>query len=154
MRYVLAFRLNRSAPKWPKDPDDPDGPAPLPKGAASPLGNITINGFRFDANYSIFIFDPVEGRDRDNCFFGRIATDVPDESIISRLDAIPDGGRVRVRMRLLTPKRNGMPQYGRTYVRHPVMIRARVKGSSYLQIVSLPALDALKRAGCAEMVLY
>lgn len=160
MRYVLIFRLNRPYPRWPKDPKDPDGPAPLPSGAALQLGNISINGFGFDFDRSIFSFDPVKGADVDNCFFGRIDTDLPD--VVRRLDKIPDGGRVRVRLHLLTAKPDGKPVWGRLYNRHPKMILTHVKPYTgirygdglYLRIVSPAALAALTRAGCAETILY
>ena len=160
MRYVLIFRLNRPYPRWPKDPKDPDGPAPLPPGAAEPLGNISINGFRFDFDRSIFNFDPVKGADADNCFFGRIDTDLPD--VVRRLDKIPNGDPVRVRLHLLTAKPPGTPTWGRLYIRHPKMILTQVKPYTgirysdglYMQIVSRAALAALKRAGCAETILY
>lgn len=156
VRYVLVFRLNRPYPKWPKDPDDPDGAAPLPKGATDPLGNYAIDTFKFDFRYSIFNFDPVgaDAHDRDNCFIGSLATDVPDDAILPRLDKIPDAGRVRVRLRPLTPKPNGRPAYGTAYVRHPRIIRTRVDGSLYLRVISIPALDALKRIGCSETFVY
>jgi hypothetical protein len=157
---MLIVRLNRPYPRWPKDPDDPDGPAPLPEGAAEPLGNYSINGFEFDVNYSIFDLDPVQGADVDNCFSGDITTELP--AVVRRLDTIPNGGSVRVRLHLLTPKPDGTPAYGRIYVRHPSMIATRVKPYSglrydyglHLQIVSPAALAALKRAGCAATVLY
>ena len=160
MRYVLIFRLNRPYPRWPKDPRDPDGPPPLPPGAALQLGNTSINGFEFDFERSIFNFDPVKGADADNCFLGTIDTDLPD--VVRRLDKIPNGGPVRVRLHLLTARPDGKPTWGRLYIRHPRMLRTQVKPYTgirysdglYLRIVSGAALAALKRAGCAETILY
>ena len=127
LRYVLIFRLNRPYPKWPKDPKDPDGPAPLPEGAAEPLGNYSIAGFEFDFSRSIFNFDPVDQPDTDNCFFGRLDADMPESpDATPRLDAIPDGGRVRVRLCPLTPDRHGRPAYGPIYVRRPHIITTQV----------------------------
>jgi hypothetical protein len=167
LRYVLIFRLNHPYPKWPEAPDDPDGPAPLPDGAADPLGNYAIERFAFDFSYSIFDFDPVRGRDQDNCFAGRISTDVPDARLLRRLDAIPDGGRVRVHLHPLTSKRNGTPAWGRNDVRHPRIVPTRVRSIDnelrgyrdragdglYLEVVSPGARRALKHTGCAATVL-
>lgn len=155
VRYTLIFRLNRPQQNWPKDPNNRDGPPPLPPGADDPLGNYEIAGFAFDFDYSIFSFDPASADqpDRDNCFYGTISTDLPDQSIIRKLDKIPDGGRVRVRLHPLTPKPDGKPKYGPVYVRHPQIIRAHVDGSSYLQVLSIPALTALEHAGCSVTVL-
>ena len=132
MRYVLIFRLNRPYPRWPKDPDDPDGPAPLPEGAADPLGNYSIAGFEFDFSRSIFNFDAVGQPDMDNCFSGNLDDGMPeDRNLIPRLDAIPDGGRVRVRLRPLTPDRRGRPAYAPIYVRRPHIIPTRVRPYDY-----------------------
>jgi hypothetical protein len=169
MRYVLIFRLNRPYPTWPKDPEDPDGPAPLPEGAADPLGNYSIAGFEFDFVRSIFNFDPFDQPDTDNCFSGNLNADLPeDPSLIGRLDAIPDGGRVRVRLRPLTPDRRGRPADGPIYVRRPHIIPTRVKPYDYevtgyhdrstpglyLKVTSRDALRALKRTGCSTTILY
>ncbi len=168
LRYALIFRLNRTYPKWPRDPEDPDGPAPLPPGAAEPLGNCSLAGLDFDFTRSIFNFAPRAQSDTDNCFFGRLDADLPeDPDLIARLDAIPDSGRVRVRLRPLTPGRHGRPAYGPRYVRRPHIIPARVRphdyevtgyrGRStpglYLEVASRRALDALKRIGCSATVL-
>lgn len=127
MRYVLIFRLNRPYPTWPKDPADPDGPAPLPEGAADPLGNYSIAGFEYDFSRSIFDFDAVDQPDTDNCFSGNLDAGMSeDRNLIPRLDAIPDGGRSRVRLRALTPDRRGRPAYGPIYVRRPHVIATRV----------------------------
>jgi hypothetical protein len=157
MRYVLVFRLNRPYPKWPKDPENRHGPAPLPRWADSALGNFAIDEFQFDFADSVFNFDASVARsipDRDNCFIGVIYRDVERPWILPRLDAIPDGGRVRVRLRPLTPKRDGTPQYGRVYVRHPRIVRARVSGTNYLTIRSPAALAVLRSTGCFGTVLY
>jgi hypothetical protein len=168
LRYVLIFRLNRPYPKWPKDPKDPDGPPLLPAGAASSLGNYSIAGFEFDFSRAIFNFDPVDQPDSDNCFFGRLEADMPESpDIIPRLDAIPDGGRVRVRLRPLTPDRRGRPAYGPIYVRRPHIIPTQVSPYDhevtgyhdrstpglYLKITSREALRALKRTGCSTTIL-
>jgi len=124
------------------------------------LGNTSINGPEFDFDRSIFNFDPVKGADVDNCFFGGIDTDLPD--VVRRLDKIPNGGAVRVRLHVLTARPDGKPTWGRLYIRHPKVIRTPVKpyigirygDGLYLQIVSRAALAALKRAGRAETVLY
>lgn len=169
LRYVLIFRLNRPYPRWPRDPADPDGPAPLPGNAADPLGNFSIAGFEFDFSRSIFNLDPVGRPDQDNCFSGNLDAGLPeDPGIIPRLDAIRDGGRVRVRLRPLTPTREGRPAYGPAYVRHPRIIvthvrpydrevtgyRDRSTPGLYLKITSRGALRALKRMGCSATVLY
>lgn len=115
MRYVLIFRLNRPYPTWPKDPKDLDGPAPLPPGAADPLGNTSLDGFEFDFQRSTFSFDPVGGTNVDNCVIGIIDTDVP--GVVRRLDRIPSGGPVRVRLHVLTARPDGKPTWGRLYIR-------------------------------------
>jgi hypothetical protein len=169
LRYVLIFRLNRRYPRWPKHPGDPEGPAPLPYAAREPIGNVSIASFRFDFERSIFNFDPVRRPDRDNCFSGNLDSDALDTaSVVRRLDAIPAGGRVRVRLRLLTPDRRGRPAYGPRYVRHPSIVPARVHSYAgreaadrerftpglYLEVTSRAARRALKRIGCAATVLY
>jgi hypothetical protein len=168
LRYVLIFRLNRPYPTWPKDPADPDGVAPLPEGAADPLGNYSIAGFEFDFARSIFSFDPVDAPDTDNCFSGNLDADLPeDPSLIRRLDTIPDGGRVRVRLRPLTSDRHGSPAYGLIYVRRPYIIPTQVRPYDhevtgyrdrstpglYLKVTSRPARTALRRIGCSGTVL-
>lgn len=169
LRYVLIFRLNRPYPTWPKDRGDPDGPAPLPEGAADPLGNYSIAGFEFDFARSIFNLDPVNRPDTDDCFSGNLDAELPeDPTIIARLDAIPDGGRVRVRLRPLTPDRHGRPAYGAISVRRPQIIPTQVRPYDHevtgyrdrslpgldLEITSRRALDALERIGCSATALY
>jgi hypothetical protein len=91
-----------------------------------------------------------------------------DHNLIPRLDAIPDGGRVRVRLRPLTPDRRGRPAYAPISVRRPHIIPARVRPYDYevtgyrdrsgpglhLKVTSRRALDALERIGCSATVLY
>lgn len=157
MRYVLVFRLNRPYPKWPKDPENRQGPAPLPRWADDALGNFAIDDFQFDFTNSVFNFDANAAKsepDRDNCFIARIFRDVDRPWILPRLDAIRDGGSVRVRLRPLTPNRDGTPRYGRVYVRHPRIVRAQVSGTNYLTVSSPAALAALWGTGCSATVLY
>lgn len=154
IRYEVIFRLNRPYSRWPRDPDDLSGPPPLPAVARDALGNYALANLEYDTNHSIFNFDRLGGRDYDNCFFGNVTTDQPDTLRV--LDTIPEGLPTTVRLRPLTPKPDGKPAYAHAYVRHPPVIRTRVKpfaDGTYLEVTSPGALKALKRIGCSATAL-
>jgi hypothetical protein len=123
------------------------------------VGNVSFAGFTFDWDNSIFDFDAQsltrDLPDVDNCFIGAIRDSTGfAASFFDRLDAIPDGGRVRVGLRPLTPRADGTPMYGRVCVRRPRIVPAHVTGTLYLTVTSPAALAVLRSTGCAGTILY
>ncbi|MEA2220656.1 MAG: hypothetical protein QOJ35_3282 [Solirubrobacteraceae bacterium] len=155
LRFVLIYRLNRPRLRLPKDPRDPEGPTPLPPGARTSLGNISLANLQYTWDYSAGEYDPEEGPDQDNCFIGTVSDDAP--WALRVLDGIPDGGRVRVRLRPLTPKPSGGAKLGNVFLRHPRIRTMRVKPDDlhglFNQVASPGALKALRRIGCSATVL-
>ncbi len=105
LRYVVVFRLNRDSYKT------REGYAVVrdPRGNFSVLGAIA---FTFDA--------PIETLDLRNCFIGYIDAEFTD--LVRKLDALPLGAPVDVRLRPVTPKPNGTSVLGRTYKRDPPLL--------------------------------
>jgi len=145
LRYAMIFRLNRPHPRH--DLDDP----PLPPGARDVIGNVSLANLRYDWEYSIFNFD-ADGPDRDNCFVGYVRTDVP--GTVRALDRVPDLGRVRVRLRLLTPRSRRTFAYGPLYLRRPRLLAMRVEPfGPHDKVTSVAAYRELQRIGCSATVL-
>ena len=155
LRYVLIYRLNRPRLRLRMDPRDLEGPTPLPPGARTILGNVSLANMQYTWDYSAGDFDPEAGPDQDNCFIGTVSDDAP--WALRVLDAIPEGGRVRVRIRPLTPKPGAGAKLGAVIQRHPQMLTARVKPDDlhlvFNQVASAGALKALRTIGCSANVL-
>jgi hypothetical protein len=155
LRYVLIYRLNRPRVRLHKNPRDPQGPTPLPPGARTSLGNISLANLQYTWDYAAGDFDPETGPDHDNCFIGTVSDDAP--WAVRVLDAIPNGGRVRVRLRPLTPKPSGGAKLGAVILRHPRIRMMRVRPDDlhglFNQVASPGALKALRLIGCSAKVL-
>lgn len=156
LRYVLIYRLNRPRLRLPKNPHDREGPTPLPAGARTSLGNISLADLQFYYDYCwCFSSNPESGADQDNCFISEVRGDVP--ATVRLLDEIPLGGRVRVRIRPLTPKPGGGARLGPAYLRHPRLLPMRAKRDDahllYDQVASPGALRQLHRIGCSATFL-
>ncbi len=152
LRYVLIFRLNR-APRFPRG-------APKPSGAATRIGNVKIADLEFDdEDYAIFNFDPVNPStkkvqpDRHNCFIGEIRNDRP--RTVRALN-VRGEERVRVRIRLLTPRPDGGPTYAPARVFRPRIRDMRVEPTApipFNRVASLSALRTIQRLGCSATIL-
>lgn len=105
LRYALVFRLNRD----PYRKRGGYGVVRDPRGNFSVLGAIA---FTFDA--------PIETLDQRNCFIGYIDAEFTD--LLRKLDALPPGAPVAVRLRPVTPNPNGTSVLGRAYRRRPPLL--------------------------------
>jgi hypothetical protein len=125
LRYALMFRLNRDPYKM------RDGYAEVrdPRGNFSVLGAIA---FTFDA--------PIETLDLRNCFIGYIDAEFTD--LVRKLDALPLGAAVDVRLRPVTPNANGTSVLGRAYSREPPLL------TTDYALKEPRAKAALTRIGC------
>jgi hypothetical protein len=155
LRYVLIFRLNREIHLPERLRNARSGP--YPPGARGSWGNFTLDGEDYLYDNPVLPLDPVDRtNDHDNCFSGEIRSDDP---TTRRLDRIPLGGHVRVRLRPLTPKPGGSADaiLGIIYVRDLRMLSMRVKPDAatgyYNQVASRSARTRLARIGCAETAL-
>ncbi|HEX4344337.1 MAG TPA: hypothetical protein VHZ31_02130 [Solirubrobacteraceae bacterium] len=155
LRYVFVYRLNRPQLRLRRDPRDPQAPTPLPAGARTILGNVSLAGYAYRYDDDAGEFDPEQGPDHDDCFYGEVRMDAP--SVMRLLDRIPDGHRVRVRIRPLTPRPGGGARLGATYLRHPRMLAMRAEPDDahllYDQVASAGALRALAGIGCSATFL-
>ncbi len=105
-------------------------------------------------DYSAGDFDTEGGTDKDNCFIGTVSDDAPGHCACSTRYL---GGRVRVRIRQLTPKRGAGAKLGTVIQRHAQMLTMRVKPDDlhllFNQVASPGALKALRTIGCSAKVL-
>jgi hypothetical protein len=125
LRYALIFRLNRD----PYRERDGYGVVRDPRGNFSVLGAVA---FTFDA--------PIQTLDLRNCFVGYIDAEFTD--LVRKLDALPSGAPVDVRLRPVTPKPNGTSVLGRTYKRDPPLL------TTDYALKSPRARAELARIGC------